>query len=261
MKEIIDSHIHLDLYSPNEVDAILAGLDSAGCTDVISVSYHLESCLRNLLLAEKYCQVHPAFGFHPEQKLPSDSEIQDLFSWMEKHKEQMVAVGEVGLPYYLRSEKGDNFAIEGYIELLDQFILRAKNWNKPVILHAVYDDAPIACELMEKHGVEKAHFHWFKGDSKTVRRMIENGWFISITPDVIYEQEIQELVKQYPLEQMMVETDGPWRFKGQFSQKMTHPGMIHDTVAAIASIKNYRQEEVYQTFYKNTVDFYKLNLV
>ncbi|WP_144463092.1 TatD family hydrolase [Siminovitchia fortis] len=261
MKKIIDSHIHLDLYTGKETEEILEGMDSAGCTDLISVSFHLESCLHNLRLAEKYRRVHAAFGFHPEQELPADEDLQDLLSWMEKHQEQMVAIGEVGLPYYLRSEKGANFSIGGYIELLEQFIVKARQWDKPVILHAVYDDAPITCDLLEKHGVEKAHFHWFKGDSKTVRRMIANGWFISVTPDVVYEQEIQELVKAYPLDQMMVETDGPWRFEGPFSGKMTHPNMIHKAIDGIASIKKYRLEEVYETLYKNTADFYQLKLV
>ncbi|RST77745.1 TatD family deoxyribonuclease [Siminovitchia acidinfaciens] len=260
MNRVIDSHIHLDLYEQKEIEEIMAGLNSAECTDLISVSFHLDSCLRNLQLAETYDQVHPAFGFHPEQELPSDEELQDLFSWMEKYQKQMVAVGEVGLPYYLRTEKGTGFSIDEHIDLLEQFIVKAKQWDKPVILHAVYDDAPIACDLLEKHGVEKAHFHWFKGDSKTVGRMIENGWFISVTPDLIYEKEIQELVKKYPLGQMMVETDGPWRFEGPFTGKMTQPIMIHDTITAITSIKNCGREEAYRTLYDNTAKFYRLNM-
>ncbi len=256
MRKIIDSHIHLDLYQENEVRRVMNELHSARCTDLVSVSFHLESCLRHLHLAETYSQVHAAFGFHPEQELPSDEALQDLFLWMEKHQKEMVAVGEVGLPYYLRSESKGHFSNDGYIELLEQFIVKAKQWDKPVILHAVYDDAPFACDLLEKHGVDKAHFHWFKGDSKTVERMIENGWFVSVTPDVVYEQEIQELAKIYPLDQMMVETDGPWRFEGPFSGKMTHPNMIHKSIASIASIKDCKVEEVYHALYENTVNFY-----
>lgn len=256
MSCIIDAHIHLDLYDENEAAEIMAGLEEAVCTDLISVSYHLESCRDNLRLAEKYDRVRPAFGFHPEQELPSDNEVSDLLAWMEKHREHMVAVGEVGLPYYLRAEQGFDFSIDGYIELLEQFILKAKQWDKPVVLHAVYDDAPVTCDLLEKHGVEKAHFHWFKGDSKTVGRMMENGWFVSVTPDVVYEQEIRELVERYPLDQMMVETDGPWQFEGPFSGKVTHPSMIHCSVAAIAAIKKCSLEKGYETLYKNTRDFY-----
>ncbi|MFD1706188.1 TatD family hydrolase [Siminovitchia sediminis] len=259
MKPIIDAHIHLDLYEAAEIEEIMAGLENAQCTDVISVSYHLDSCRINLQLAETYHQVRPAFGFHPEQELPSDHEISQLFSWMENHAEDMVAVGEVGLPYYMRMEQGAGFSLQGYMELLEEFIKGAKRWNKPIVLHAVYDDAPAACDLLEKHGVKKAHFHWFKGDAPTTERIAENGWFISVTPDVLYEQEIRGLVQRYPLKQMMVETDGPWRFEGIFSGKMTHPRMIHQSVDQISSIKGCPPEAVYQTLYANTKEFYRLN--
>ena len=78
--------------------------------------------------------------------------------------------------------------------------------------------------------LKKAHFHWFKGDQKTITRMIENGYFISVTPDVCYEKEIRDLVSIYPLEKMMVETDGPWPFEGPFQGQITHPSMIHQSI-------------------------------
>ena len=110
---------------------------------------------------------------------------------------------------------------------MKRFISFAKSVQKPIILHAVYEDAPLVCHLLEKHSIKKAHFHWFKGDQKTITRMIKNGYFISVTPDVCYEKEIRDLVSFYPLEQMMVETDGPWPFEGPF-QGQTHTS-IHDS--------------------------------
>lgn len=258
MRKIIDSHIHLDMYEERETERIIGGLETTGCTDLISVSFHLDSCMKNLQLSERYQEVRPAFGFHPEQQLPADHQLADLISWMERHREKMSAVGEVGLPYYLRQERGSAFNIKGYVELLEEFIKRAKAWEKPVILHAVYDDAPVVCDLLEKHDVTQAHFHWFKGDSKTIDRMIANGYFVSFTPDVVYEQEIQKIVQAYPVDQMMVETDGPWRFEGPFEGKITHPAMIHEAVSCIASLKGQSLDSVYNQLYQNTVNFYRL---
>ncbi|MFK4998604.1 TatD family hydrolase [Bacillus sp. N9] len=208
--KIIDAHIHLDHYNDDELDVLMRTLEN--CEKLISVSFDLESCKRNLMLAEKYPEVEVAFGFHPEQELLTDEQLADLLVWMEVHRDQMCAVGEIGLPYYSRKSHQD-----GYIELVDVFLQKAKEWQKPVVLHAIYEDAPVVCRLLEKHQITDAHFHWFKGDQVTIERMIENGYHISITPDVLYEKEIRELVKKYPLEQMMVETDGPWQFEGKFS--------------------------------------------
>ncbi|WP_042351822.1 TatD family hydrolase [Bacillus massiliigorillae] len=252
--KIIDSHIHLDTYCAEEQKQILANEDFSY---LITVSMHLQSAITNLQLAKKDQRVQAAFGFHPEQPLPSEKEIQQLLTWMDEHQDEMVAVGEVGLPYYLRQEQAA-VDLEAYIALLERFILFAKETNKPIILHAVYEDAPIVCDLLENHNVTKAHFHWFKGSKETVKRMISNGYYISITPDICYEEEIQQLVQSYPLELMMVETDGPWPFEERFEGQMTSPSMIHESIKKIAHIKQVEIENVYEILYQNTIKFYEL---
>ncbi|MGM9923588.1 MAG: TatD family hydrolase [Bacillus sp. (in: firmicutes)] len=252
--KIIDSHIHLDTYKEEERNSILAG---RGYTHLISVSMHLPSSMKNLQLARQDGRIKAAFGFHPEQPLPAEQDVRELLSWMDEHQHEMVAVGEVGLPYYLRQEN-PAIELEGYLRLLEKFVIFAKEKQLPIILHAVYEDAPLVCDLLEKHRVERAHFHWFKGDEATIRRMIANGYYISITPDVCYEREIRQLVQHYPLELMMVETDGPWPFEAPFTGRMTSPAMIHESVGEIALIKQLDKEYVYETLYRNTKRFYSL---
>ncbi len=256
--KIIDSHIHLDLYEEADRVRIIDDLKAKG--DIaITVSFHLESCKQNLQIAESRV-VYPTFGFHPEQPFPTPKEIEDLLEWMDQHRDQMVAVGEVGLPYYRRQEKGMKASeYEQYVQLLEKFMVVAKVWDKPIVLHAVYDDAPVVIELLEKHKIEKAQFHWFKGDPTTVKRMIEKRYMISVTPDVCYEKEIQELVQTYPLELMMVETDGPWPFEGPFEGQKTHPSMIHETIKQISLLKNRPTYQIYEQMRKNMMNFFQLN--
>ncbi|MGE7624576.1 TatD family hydrolase [Viridibacillus sp. NPDC096237] len=254
---MIDAHIHFDQYSEEQREILLTEMAQFNVTHLIAVSTHLASSMVNLKLAQHDKRILPAFGFHPEQVMLEDREQVQLFEWMRGHIEEMVAIGEVGLPYYLKQEK--ELPYQPYINLLEKFIALAAEMDKPIILHAVYEDAHTVCDLLEKYKVTAAHFHWFKGDIHVVKRMIANGYFISITPDVLYEKEIQQLVKEYPLEQMMVETDGPWPFKGIFSGKMTHPIMIRASIEKIATIKQLSFEEVSTTLYENTQKFYRLN--
>ncbi|WP_316571756.1 TatD family hydrolase [Neobacillus sp. YIM B06451] len=257
--KVIDAHIHLDKYTEDERDRIIDSLGENQIEALISVSMDLASCKENLRLFENCPRILPTFGYHPEQPLPSHAELNKLLNWISSYREKMVAIGEVGLPYYMRADsKNANFPYEGYVELLEQFILLAKKLNKPVILHAVYDDAPIACGLLEKHSIEKAHFHWFKGDRKTVERMIANGYHVSFTPDILYEKETREVAEQYPLQLMMAETDGPWPFEGRFAGKMTQPAMAHDVVKELALIKGIPVEQASSFLHANTKHFYKL---
>ncbi|WP_299739883.1 TatD family hydrolase [uncultured Rossellomorea sp.] len=252
---LIDAHIHLDLYDWYERDKILQELELYAVEALITVSSNLQSSRTNIDLSRRDARVKPAAGFHPEQELPSEGEVEELLSFIELHQQEIVAIGEVGLPYYKMKEDPD-VEVERYIDLLERFMIESKRMNKPIILHAVYEHAPIVCALLEKHSIGKAHFHWFKGDDETVDRMIENGYSISITPDVLYEIEIQKLVRKYPVEGIMVETDGPWRFEGEFQGRMTHPGMMHRTIEKIAEIKGIPEADVYKQLFKNTNDLY-----
>lgn len=257
LRKKIDAHIHLDHYNNQDIKVVIERDSSLEA--LISVSFDLESCKRNQELAKIHSKVKPAFGYHPEQALPTEKQVVELFSWIRNNQQGMVAVGEVGLPYYMGKEQEPTpLQRRQYIELLEAFIKLSKELEKPIVLHAVYEDAPIVCELLEKYSVQKAHFHWFKGDSKTIVRMAENGYYISVTPDILYEEEIQQLVQAYPLQQIMVETDGPWPFEGPFTGKMTHPTMMKDSIKMIAEIKKLSAVEVCHQVFNNTKTFFSI---
>ncbi|MEK4304655.1 TatD family hydrolase [Oceanobacillus sp. FSL K6-0251] len=251
---MIDAHIHLDWYQPDEQEQLIQTLQADG---MIAVSSDFESCQKVWWLAQKYPFVYPAFGWHPEQALPPDQEINRIFQEIEQKFEKIVAIGEVGLPYYTK-RNDDSLDIAPYHAILERFVQAAKKYNLPIVLHAVYEDASVVCDMLEKYQLEQAHFHWFKGDKATINRMIDNRYMISITPDCWYEEEIQSLIKQYPLELIMAETDGPWPFKEPFQNQMTHPNMIIDVIKKIAEVKQLPFDKVRQQLTNNTYQFYHL---
>ncbi|SDK29547.1 TatD family hydrolase [Sediminibacillus albus] len=252
---VIDSHIHLDMYTDSQQIQLLKELQEYQVEALISVSNHLASAERTLELAALDHRIYPAFGYHPEQVLPTDIELDRLFTFMRENLKSMAAVGEVGLPYYLRKEKPE-ISVEPYMDLLESFIQHAAAFQKPIVMHAIYEDAPFVCGLLEKYSIEKAHFHWFKGDSATIQRIVENGYSISVTPDCLYEKEIHDVVRQVPLTSLMVETDGPWPFSGPFKQSLTHPKMVHASIAKIAELHQATIQSVYQQINQNTKRFY-----
>jgi TatD DNase family protein len=253
-----DAHIHLDWYPDEEQDAIIQDLKKQCIKGVVAVSSDLISCKKVLELSNKTANIFPALGWHPEQPLPSQIELNAIMNLIRKHHKEIVAIGEVGLPYYLKQENS-SIQLSDYKRIISEFFQLAKQYELPIVLHAIYEDAAVICDLLEKYDVEKAHFHWFKGSKDIMKRMIQRGYRISITPDCMYEEEIKEIVAFYPLELMMVETDGPWQFEGPYREKSTHPYMIKDVIAQIARIKKIEREVVIDTVTRNTEEFYKLN--
>ncbi|MFC7062068.1 TatD family hydrolase [Halobacillus seohaensis] len=257
IQPIIDAHIHFDNYNEETRHTLINELDLYQVKSLISVSNDKKSAHANLQLSRSDQRIQPAIGFHPEQKLPDDQEVEQIIQLIHENMDHIVAIGEVGLPYYLR-RKEPSLALGPYIKLLERFIKLAIKFNKPIILHAIYEDAPIVCDLLEKHSVTHAHFHWFKGSQATIERMIENKYYISVTPDCLYEEEIQSIIKKFPLEQMMVETDGPWPFERMFKNQVTHPKMIHESINKISEVKGLTRGEVYDQLLHNTKNFYDL---
>lgn len=252
-----DAHIHLDQYEPAETQQLFDDLRVEG---MIAVSTRLASCLQTQRLALQYpAQVYPAYGFHPEQPLPDS--LDDLFDFIGQNPPEMVAIGEVGLPYYTaqtHAQQGKPFRRQPYIDLLERFIKLAVKLSKPVALHAVYEDAATVCGLLEKHRCRQAHFHWYKGDPATTHRLIRNGYYVSVTPDIFYKARTQALVQAYPLSHLMVETDGPWPHEGAFAGQMTHPNRVWQVAAEIARLKDLAYDVVCKQLALNTRRCYQL---
>lgn len=261
---MIDAHIHLDQYNDGQIRSFIEKADADGLSGLIAVSMNLDSCTRTESLAARYPSfVKPAYGFHPEQPIPDSAQLSELISWIRERAPETAAVGEIGLPYYRRTEQeaaGRSFDLQPYIEVLEKFLILARELDKPVVLHAVYEDADLVCDLLEKHGVNRAHFHWFKGSPATVSRMAERGYYISFTPDLLYEEEIRHLASVYPLELMMAETDGPWPFEGPFEGQITQPNMVQKVAAALAKLRGVPYEEMAARLQANTARFYPLAL-
>ncbi|MFS0727787.1 TatD family hydrolase [Paenibacillus sp. 1P07SE] len=260
--KMADAHLHLDLYPAAARTAMLEQAWAAGVEAVIAVSMDLASCKINRELALRHPgRILPAYGYHPEQAAPDDDALAALLAWIRERAAagEQFAIGEVGLPYYRRSSAlaaGVRLAMGPYIRLLESFVVLAAELQRPIALHAVYDDAATVCDLLETHGVQTAHFHWFKGPAAVVSRMIASGYYISVTPDVAYEPEIQALVAKYPLELMMAETDGPWPFEGPYEGVTTTPAMTADVTGHIARIKRIDAATAAYRIRANTRSFY-----
>ncbi|MBB6636585.1 TatD family hydrolase [Cohnella thailandensis] len=263
--KIYDAHIHLDSYPAERRDSLLAEAAVEGVAGIVAVSMDLASCEENRRLARLYPgMVLPAYGRHPEQPAldPDGPELTRLCDWIRARaaEDEPFAIGEVGLPYYLRTEtegRGESFDEAPYLLQLERFVGLAAELNRPIVLHAVYEDADKALDLLEKHRVREAHFHWFKGAASTVERMARYGCYVSFTPDVLYEPDIRELASSYPLERIMAETDGPWPFEGPFAGRETVPSMARDVVREIALLRGMSEEEAGERLAENTRRFYR----
>ncbi|VTU06789.1 Mg-dependent deoxyribonuclease [Actinobacillus indolicus] len=249
---MFDSHIHLDQYSEPQIRHIIQNPKLVG---VLAVATDLASSQRLLALKQQFQHIHIAAGFHPEQLLPSSTEQKQLFEWIAKNHQDLTACGEVGLPHYLKREQ-PNLDYQPYIVLLEQFILLCKRYDLPINLHIVYDDTEIALELLAKHHIQKAHFHWFKASDKWLNELLKTSYFVSVNPDVLTNPKVQRVVESFPLERIMVETDGPWQHQHFLPIHITE--QLSATIQKIASLKQMSYDFVSRQIYLNSISFYSI---
>ena len=248
---IWDTHIHLDQYPNQEIPKLIEKWQSQGIEGIIAVSMDLKTSYQLLEWKNKYSSfIHIALGYHPEQALPKEKVIIELTNLIKQEQNQLIGIGEIGLIHYRKKELGINDTT-GYEELLEVFSDLGKSLNKPLILHAVHQEAEKALDILHRKKIKKAHFHWFKASLDIVKRVENAGFYISFTPEIIYRERDQVIASNFKLDQILLETDGPWPMSGPFEGKRPEPMWIKESIKKLSELKKIEEEIVYQTINKN----------
>ena len=124
------------------------------------------------------------------------------------------AIGEIGLDYYWERVDHDiqKQAFRAQLEL-------AQELGLPPVIHSrdAHEDAVALLEEMGFKG-KPLLWHCFGGAPDFARRLLDNGWHISIPGPVTYKKndELREAVIQPGIDKLLVETDCP----------LSHPGAM-----------------------------------
>lgn len=248
---IVDVHCHLDLYGGEHdpeafnLDAFIQQQQKAGVKAIITNGTLPESNRKALEYAKKYDMVKAALGFYPTHVLEySEDVFEEELRFMEQHKEDIVALGEVGLDHYHIKDK-----LGPMKEALTKIVGLAKNLDKPVIVHSRSAETATV-ELLEQIGWKKIVMHCFSGKKKLVRRILDNGWAVSIPCSVVKLQQFQDMVREAPLQQLLTETDGP--FLSPFPGiKRNEPRYIAESLKTMAALKQLDEEEMSNVVFMN----------
>jgi len=245
--KLVDVHCHLDSPKYTKLDELIARNKENGIVGIVAAASDFASCQRMLGLGRKYGGlVFPALGVHPERLEATKDDIGKVMNLAREHREEIVAIGEVGLPYYSIREK-ENFVklMEKAVPTLKRFSELALELDLAVVLHAPHDEpAQMAFEVVNDVGLKRVLFHWHKSKPEITKKIVDKGYYMSITPEVCYRDRDRELVKLAPLRNLVLETDGPWSYGGEFKDRLTEPIFIKRTTQEIAKLKNLTEKEV-----------------
>jgi TatD DNase family protein len=167
-----------------------------------------------------------------------------------KERARLVAVGEVGLDFWIVKENADK---ELQKEIFKSFINLANELDLPLNVHSRSAGRHAVALLLECNAA-KVQMHAFDGKASSAQPGLEAGYFFSIPPSVVRSRQKQKLVKKIPLSQLLVETDSP--VLGPNRNRRNEPINISISIRAIAELKNISEQEVIETVSENTQKLY-----
>jgi TatD DNase family protein len=257
---IIDSHCHLHDAAFTDLRETLSTALAHDVWGVVAVGCDPETNDRTLAAATAAPKaVWACLGFHPDWPELGDGDLDVVEQQLAAHHHRIVALGEVGLPWYSLEGAADPVALLGRgRDRLHRLLRLAVRYDLPVALHAPHGAAVGALEALRRHGVERAVFHWHKAPPEVTREIVEAGYLVSVTPEVVYRERDRELVEQVPLESLLVETDAPWRFGGEFEGLPSGPWLAARVAEEVAKLKRLPVDDVMFQLSTNTCRLFDL---
>jgi TatD DNase family protein len=257
---IIDTHCHLHDPAFADLRDTLAralahdvwGIVAAGC-DAATNEATLEAA------ASLPKAIWACAGLHPEWLQLGGFDLEQVEAQVRARHSRLVALGEVGLPWYSLEGRADAASrMATGRDRLERLLALAARYDLPVVLHAPHDAAAIALAALRRRRIDRAVFHWHKAPPDVTRRIVEAGYFVSVTPDLVYRERDREMVEWLPLGSLLVESDGPWPYGGEFEGIESGPWFASRVAEEVAKIKQIPVDEVMFRLSSNACDVFDL---
>jgi len=261
---LTDTHCHLDFNKfDDDREGVLARAWEAGLERILIPGIDLASSSRALDLARRDPRLCCAVGIHPNSANTWDgaslSELRLLTGAAE-----VVAIGEIGLDYYRRGAPPDiqRQVFESQLEL-------AAELGLPVIVHnreatedvlevlAAWHDRLVArgSSLAERPGV----LHSFSADGTAARRALEMNFRLGITGPITFKDAsiLRRLVRELPLECLLIETDAPFLSPHPRRGRRNEPAYVRFVAEKIAELRSLSPATVGEQTTRNANELFQ----
>ena len=277
--KFFDSHCHLQFEAFDDVREEIVNEMIKNGSRTINVGSSIENSESGVLLAEKHPDtlissvgVHPfhSLGFEIyKDKEEAHSMVikypQDLNKLKELAKNISVkAIGECGIDFsYFKDLEGGSVEKEEWkqkqIECFRFQIKLAKELNLPLILH-IRKEYILSLNILKEEAFQgKAVFHFFKGKIEDFKEIIQNtNYFFGFSGVITYDEYMDEIIREIPLDRIMIETDAPYVAPIPFRGELNRPEYVIKVAEKIALVKEISLEEILDISYKNAVRFFEI---
>jgi len=249
---LIDTHAHLDFPKfDDDLDEVIARAKSAGVEKIINITSYRRDFDKVRGIVMSHDDIWQSAGIHPhDTQILADPNWQQELTEYASYK-NVVAVGEIGLDYY----EMENTKAEQKSLFVPQLEIASEH-DLPVILHIrdSYDDVYDVVKDKDLRAV----VHCFSGNLAAAEKFLKLGYLISFTGIITFPktENLAKVVKEVPLEKIMVETDAPFLAPQRIRGERCEPAYVKDVAEKIAEVKGISFAEVAKQTTKNAEKFF-----
>ncbi len=239
---LVDSHCHLDFPDfKDEIDDIIKRAADNNVGIMQTICTHISKFPQIIEIANKYDNIFASVGIHPHEAAKESTTIEELVR-LATHK-KIIGIGETGLDYFY--EHSPRIIQQ---ESLLIHIEAARQTGLPLIVHTrdADDDTIEILQNEMKKGEFKFLIHCFSSTRHLADKTLELGGYISISGIVTFKkcQDLRDIVKDIPLDRILVETDAPFLAPAPHRGKRNEPAFVKYTAEIISQVKNIPYKEV-----------------
>jgi TatD DNase family protein len=235
---LVDSHCHLDFpdFAP-EREAVIARAFAAGIGTMLTICTRLDEFAGVEAIAESDPRIWCSVGAHPHEAADHAGLLIDQLIALAAHP-RVVGIGETGLDFHYDLSPRDVQE-----QVFRTHIAASHVTGLPLIIHAREADGEIAAILADEKPPPGV-LHCFTGGRALAEAAVTLGFYISISGIVTFRnaEDLRAIVRDLPLDRLLVETDAPYLAPVPYRGKRNEPAFVTATAAAVAALKGIEPE-------------------
>ena len=251
---LIDSHCHLDFPElAGDEDGVLARARAAGVGGMLTIGTRLDQFERVRAIAERHDNVWCSVGVHPHEAKEEGQRTPDRLIEATRHP-KVVGIGETGLDFFYEHSPRDD-----QTGSFRAHIAASRHTGLPLIVHTRDADQETIDILKDEAG--KGTFpgliHCFSSGAEVARHALALGFYISISGIVTFKaaEDLRSVVRDIPLDRLLVETDAPYLAPIPKRGRTNEPAYVAHTAAKVAELKGIGIAELEAA---TTANFFRL---
>jgi TatD DNase family protein len=243
--DLIDSHAHIDFPQfADDRDAMLQRAREAGVNTLLAIGSGPgpEKLDAALPYAVDYEWIYTSIGIHPHEAKEARAQHFDELARLARHP-KVIAWGEIGLDYFYDHSPRD---VQAHVFGKQMELAQAA--KLPIVIHCrdAWDDC---LNMLEQHWKPTGLggiLHCFTGALDHAKRGLDLGFLISFAGNSTYPkaQNIRDVAKGMPLENILIETDAPFLAPQPYRGKRNEPAYVAEVAKALATVRNLAPEEI-----------------